>query len=159
MLVRWLPTWVFLGLLLGCGKPEVKTGTTAYAPRTAFNTGVMPPTGAPATPPMSQARPAFTMPAQQFYDECRAPKDAKARFAGKVIELSGTVAATGTNPNGQPVLYLNAAGDPLGVLCIFFNTETNLAEQVSKGQQVRVRGAWPEHSSVGCLADCVLLGR
>ncbi len=159
MLGRWSSTLVLLGLL-GCGKPEAKTGTTAYSPRTAFNTGVAPPTGAAPTPPMSQAKAAFNLSAQQFYDEyTRAPKDAKAKFAGKVIELTGTVRATGTNPTAQPVLYLSVVGDPLGVLCIFFNPDANISEQVAKGQQVRVRGAWPEHSSVGCLADCVLLGR
>jgi tRNA_anti-like len=155
-------TWLafLLLILLGCGKPDARNGTRPYTPRTNFDSAVIPPASAPATPPMNQAKAAFTLSAQQFYDEyTRTPKDAKARFAGKVIELTGTVRAMGTNPTAQPVLYLSVVGDPLGVLCIFYNVETNLSEQVSKGQQIRVRGAWPEHSSVGCLADCVLLGR
>jgi hypothetical protein len=158
---RCLRTWLTILVLglLGCGKPAPTMGGKAYEPRTSFSPVIVPPTGAPATPPMSQAKPVFTISAQQFHDECRQQKEAKAKFAGKVIELAGTVQGVGTNPNAQPILFLSVAGDPLGVMCIFFNTEMNLSEQVSKGQQVRVRGVWPREASVAGLADCVLVGR
>jgi hypothetical protein len=136
------------------------TGTMASAPPRTVHTTIPPPTVAPPTVPVVQAAPDFTLSAQAFYDEyTRKPKESKAKFSGKVIELTGTVKAIATNTNGQPVLYLQVSGDLFGVLCIFYNLEGKLSERVSVGQAVKVKGVWPVGSSVGGLGDCVLVGR
>lgn len=162
MLVRQLTCVLVLAVLAsGCaGKPEQKTGVTAYAPVATFKTALPTvPAGLP-TVPVAQAPPAFTLSAQAFYDDyTRNPNESRKKYAGKVVELTGTVKTVGTNTNGQPILYLAVTGDFLGVLCIFSHFDGKLSEAVAAGQAVKVKGVWPVDTSRGCLSECVLAGR
>lgn len=142
-------------MLAGCGKKDIAPKPIASAPAVTLKG---PPR--PTTPNLPVGTPEFTLSANDFYAEYTKPNSlAHQKYRGKTIDLTGTVKTVATNTNGTPILYLEAGGDPLGVLCMFDKMDEDFGEKVSRGQQVRIRGKWPLHSQIGCLTECQIVGR
>jgi hypothetical protein len=143
--------------LAGCGKQAPPTvSPVAVAPTTAYKSMFPPSSSRPkAEPNPATDKPDFVLSAQEFYDDyVRRGPDAKKKYGGKVVELTGTVKRTNTNTSGQSLVYLEAGSDPFGVMCLMKE-----AGSVSAGQAVKIRGFWPKDARTAGLADCVLAGR
>jgi hypothetical protein len=149
-----------LPLIAGCGGTETKTGATAYKkqPHVDKNTDVG------YQPPPTVARPAttkadFSVTASGLWSEYYQNADQTiAKYQGKVIEVSGTINQVATNPNGQPVIHLQAGGG-LGLMCIFHLEDEDFAEKYGRGQAVRIKGVWNPGARTLALSDCVVVGR
>jgi hypothetical protein len=135
-------------LLSGCSsKPPPGAGNVSYPSRLITKPGYVP----PPTPAIEKATPEFTVTADALWGELtRTPKEAKEKYDGKIIEVTGTVRIVQKNFNEQWVLYLNAAGDPRGIECIFYS---NAEPAAAPGQQVRIRGV-----NIGLgMGNCLLV--
>jgi hypothetical protein len=81
---------------------------------------------------------------------------AAAKYKGKTIELSGKVADVHRNASGDPFLSLPAkTAGILGVSC--FLKDKNVFGKVVKGQEVTVRGRYPDLQFGVQLLDCELV--
>jgi uncharacterized protein (TIGR03067 family) len=81
---------------------------------------------------------------------------AKAKYRGKVIEMSGTVDSVRPEPFGAPFAYMNfeVKDDLLGVRCVL--TDTKPWRKVSPGSKVKVRGKSSEVQA-GDLNPCEII--
>ena len=141
---------------IGCGKAAPTVRPMVVAPTSAFKTTLPP--GQPKTDPdPAKASPDFTLSAQAFSEDCvrSTPDDRKKKYAGKIIDLTGTVKRVANNPNGQTLVYLEVSNDPInGVMCIMKE-----GGSASVGQAVKIRGLWPSDARTAGLVDCVVAGR
>lgn len=92
----------------------------------------------------STATPDVTMKAADWHAEFKKDeKAAKAKYAGKLVELSGKVTSVVQNLDaGVVFLHLKVDGDVLGVRCGI--NDVNAWEKVPEGADVVVRGKLPE---------------
>jgi tRNA_anti-like len=83
-------------------------------------------------------------------------KAAAAKYKGKAIELSGTVVGVERNISGDVFLSLpSKTAGILGVSC--FLNDKNVFGKVVKGQDVTVRGRYPDFQSGVQIMDCELV--
>lgn len=111
--------------------------------------------GNPKDPDLTSVAPKFTMTAVEFGEEYK--KDKKAadeKFKNEVIELSGKVVLFGRNIGGQSYLSLEFPKEITGIMV--FPTEKEPWAKVSPGQQIKVKGKYPEFSISPSLLHCVL---
>src|SRR5262249_34529047 len=121
------------------------------APTTQFKSSFPPAPPPKAEPNPATDRPEFVMSAQEFYDDyVRRGADAKKKYGGKVVELTGTVKRVNTNTSGQTLVYLEAGGDPFGVQCLM-----KAEGGATAGQSIKLRGFWPQDARIAGLSDCV----
>ena len=84
-------------------------------------------------------------------------KAAAAKYKGKAIEMTGKVVSVNRNFGGDVFLSLpsKTAGEPLGVSC--FLKDKNVFGKVVKGQEVTVRGRYPDFQFGVQIMDCELV--
>lgn len=131
---------------LGCGKDDSDKGTTpppgTLPPPGPTGPG---PTGPGTKPQMSEAellaaKPDHTVTPAAWHAEFKADKEAAGKkYAGKVIELTGTVATVAENEDaGISFVHLKVDKDIFGVRCA--TKDMALWEKVVDGCEVTVRG-------------------
>lgn len=100
---------------------------------------------------LTSAKPDFSLSAEDFMKEFKASEsDARKKYKGKVIELSGEVTGIGRNISGEDSISLKAP-DLLGMMCF-----TAMEEPWTKavpGQKVKLKGKLGEYGAV--LIYCV----
>lgn len=81
-------------------------------------------------------------------------KAAAAKYKSKTIEMTAAVAAVNRNASGDVFLSLpsKTAGEPLGVSC--FMKDKTLFGKIVKGQEVTVRGRYPDFQFGVQIMDC-----
>jgi putative nucleic acid binding protein len=102
-------------------------------------------------------RPDFALTSVAFGEEYRKnKKDAEAKYNGKIIELSGTIAGIGRNVSKEAHITLDGAkGELLGVMCHTTDPEPWL--KYARGQKVRIRGRGPDFSFGAALIECEVM--
>jgi hypothetical protein len=84
------------------------------------------------------------------------PKAAAAKYKGKVLELSGRVAGLHRNAGGEVFLSLpSRTAGVLGVAC--FLKDKDVFGKVVKGQEVTVRGRYPDYQFGAQVMDCEIV--
>jgi hypothetical protein len=82
---------------------------------------------------------------------------ARAKYAGKIIEISGEVADVSADPYGS-VGYVYLKTDAKGKTATCCTADTYPWAKVSPGSKVKVRGTWtPDYSRNGNLSQCVIV--
>jgi hypothetical protein len=95
-------------------------------------------------------------PAQWRADFKKDAKTARAKYAGKVVEMTGTIDSVRPEPFGAPYSYISfeVAGDFEGVRCVLSDPRPWL--KVSPGSRVKVRGKSSDVVS-GDLKPCEIV--
>jgi len=129
--------------MLGCSKKEeAKTSIlpSSEAPSLSSTKGSIE-TKTKDNPKVDVPKPEFTLTADEYVADIEKDKQAaKAKYQGKLIELSGTVRAIqgGVPARETGIVNLGATNSMFGVNCSM--TEKEPWARVSPGQQVRIRG-------------------
>ncbi len=83
----------------------------------------------------------FTLPANQLYSEYDANEvAADTKYKGKVVIVTGTIQDIGKDILDDAYIVIGGRGFLDGVQCMFTKGEQSSVAQLSKGQQVRVKG-------------------
>lgn len=110
----------------------------------------------PPTEDISKVAPAFKLTAEDFHKEYEADKNAAAqKYKGKVIELSGEVQTVKRIDADRSMLLLKVEKSFFGVQCV--TTEEQPWAKVAPGQQIKIKGKWPEFSAGAAIIDCVFV--
>lgn len=167
MIRRWTRLLILAGAatLSGCRPAEPTSATAPPAPAAVTP---QPSTGRPnpgpvavqpAAPAPAPARPDFQVTAEAFAKEFTKDREAfKAKYANKVVEVTGTVHSVGQDIGGGGNVSLRGDPDVLvgNVLC--GTAEREPWRAVLPGQTARVRGRCPDRVSVeAMLFDAVVL--
>jgi hypothetical protein len=142
-------------LTLLCGAVLFASGCGGSAPP-----GPAPEASAAVPPPrdVTNVPPKFTLTAEDLLRECNKDRDAAdKKYRDAVIELKGEVSGVSAGLSGDAFVSLKPGNNLLGVTCATVDREP--WANVSKGQQVTVKGVWPESRLGVSLARCVIVDR
>jgi hypothetical protein len=110
--------------------------------------------GPPAAPPLGKAD--FTLTAKDLAQEFK--KDDKAttaRYADKVLEVTGVLIALHPASRGEFVLVLE--GEPNSIVNVFCATKVSKPwDKATPRQTVKVKGKFPPHPNSAALIDCTI---
>lgn len=129
--------WLSLGTI-GCGGTKSEDGKSGE-------------------PDLSKMKPDYTLSSVEFSAEYkRDNKAARAKYKGKMIELTGKVVGVGRNAGKEEFLTLEATkGSFLQVIC--FTRINDAWLKASPGQTVKLRGYWPPIVVTAALVKCQIL--
>lgn len=108
-------------------------------------------------PDLSTMKPDYSLSSVEFSAEYKSDnKAARAKYKGKMIELTGKVVGVGRNAGKEEFLTLEATkGSFLQVIC--FTRINDAWLKASPGQTVKLRGYWPPIVVTAALVKCQIL--
>lgn len=132
-----LSLFLLAAAALGCGKGDLGKGTNPPGPAGPGTTNPPPPMTAAE---LAAATPDHIVTPAAWHAEFKADKAAATRkYAGKVVELTGTVSTVADNADaGLSFVHLKVDKDIFGVRCAV--ADVGLWEKVVDGCEVTVRG-------------------
>lgn len=138
----WLLLIVVATGVVGCDKLQ-KGGTDTTIPAKGLD---------------PNKEPDFKVSADDYYAEFKKDLNAtKAKYADKVVEITGVLEGYGKNFGGEVQVLLAVKGQPLGVIC--FTKDKNPWNSAEPGQTVTMRGSFPPIAITGSpvLVECQII--
>lgn len=113
------------------------------------------PTTSNKTGDPTHAKTEYSLTAEQYLQEHVKDKAAaKAKYRGKIVELTGTVNGFAYHGRRQAIVLMETSGSPFDVQCATMDKYP--WDKVVPGQMVKIRGKWEEFITCG-LTDAVLV--